>query len=64
MGLRAHLGADDFVITGASQDLLDTEVRPWLEAFLAKRGLRLSPAKTRGTHIHQGFDFLGWNFRK
>ncbi len=56
--------ADDFVITGMSQDLLENEVRPWVEAFLAQRGLRLSPAKTRVTHIDQGFDFLGWNFRK
>jgi RNA-directed DNA polymerase len=56
--------ADDFVITGMSQDLLETEVRPWVEAFLAQRGLRLSPAKTKVTHIDQGFDFLGWNFRK
>ncbi|WP_157267543.1 group II intron reverse transcriptase/maturase [Azohydromonas aeria] len=56
--------ADDFVITGQSKDLLETEVRPWVEAFLSQRGLRLSPAKTRVTHIDQGFDFLGWNFRK
>lgn len=56
--------ADDFVITGASQDLLVTVVRPWVEAFLAERGLRLSPAKTRVKHIDEGFDFLGWNFRK
>ncbi len=56
--------ADDFVITGASQDFLETEVRPWVEAFLDQRGLRLSAAKTRVTHIDQGFDFLGWNFRK
>jgi len=56
--------ADDFVITGESQDLLVNVVRPWVEAFLAQRGLRLSPAKTRVTHIGQGFDFLGWNFRK
>lgn len=56
--------ADDFVITGASKDFLDIEVRPWVEAFLAQRGLRLSPAKTRVTHIDDGFDFLGWNFRK
>ena len=56
--------ADDFVITGASQDLLENVVRPWVEAFLAQRGLRLSPAKTRVTHIDMGFDFLGWNFRK
>jgi RNA-directed DNA polymerase len=56
--------ADDFVITGASQDLLVNVVRPWVEAFLAQRGLQLSPVKTRVAHIDQGFDFLGWNFRK
>jgi len=56
--------ADDFVVTGASQELLETEIRPWIEAFLAKRGLRLSAAKTKIVHIDQGFDFLGWNFRK
>ena len=43
---------------------MEDEVRPWIEAFLAQRGLRLSPAKTRVTHIDEGFDFLGWNFRK
>lgn len=56
--------ADDFVITGSSQELLATEVRPWIETFLAQRGLRLSPEKTKVTHIDTGFDFLGWNFRK
>jgi RNA-directed DNA polymerase len=56
--------ADDFVITGESKDILANEVRPWVEAFLAVRGLQLSEEKTRITHIDQGFDFLGWNFRK
>ena len=56
--------ADDFVVTGASKELLETEIRPWIEAFLAERGLRLSAAKTRIVHIDEGFDFLGWNFRK
>lgn len=56
--------ADDFVVTGASQELLETEIRPWVDAFLAERGLRLSAAKTRIVHIDQGFDFLGWHFRK
>lgn len=56
--------ADDFVVSGASQELLDIEIRPWIEAFLAARGLRLSQAKTKILHIDQGFDFLGWNFRK
>ncbi|WP_321816542.1 MULTISPECIES: group II intron reverse transcriptase/maturase [unclassified Paraburkholderia] len=56
--------ADDFVITGDSPELLENEIRPWVEAFLAVRGLRLSEEKTRIVHIDQGFDFLGWNFRK
>ncbi len=56
--------ADDFIVTGASKELLETEVKPWIEAFLAQRGLQLSAAKTRIVHIDEGFDFLGWNFRK
>ncbi|WP_321869195.1 group II intron reverse transcriptase/maturase [Paraburkholderia tropica] len=56
--------ADDFVITGDSREVLEREVRPWVEAFLAVRGLRLSEEKTRIAHIDEGFDFLGWNFRK
>ncbi|WP_256661590.1 reverse transcriptase domain-containing protein, partial [Pseudomonas sp. F01002] len=56
--------ADDFVITGASREVLETEVRPWVEQFLAVRGLQLSLEKTHVVHIKEGFDFLGWNFRK
>lgn len=56
--------ADDFVVTGASKELLETEVKPWIKSFLAIRGLRLSAAKTKIVHIDEGFDFLGWNFRK
>lgn len=56
--------ADDFVITGASKEFLENEIRPWVEAFLATRGLRLSETKTKVVHIDEGFDFLGWNFRK
>ncbi len=56
--------ADDFVITGESKEVLDSEVKPWVEQFLAVRGLQLSPEKTHVVHIDEGFDFLGWNFRK
>ncbi|BAU50230.1 RNA-directed DNA polymerase [Sulfurifustis variabilis] len=56
--------ADDFVVTGRSQELLEREVIPVIENFLAERGLRLSPSKTKITHIADGFDFLGWNVRK
>lgn len=56
--------ADDFVITGSSKEVLEGTVQPWVEQFLATRGLELSEEKTRVTHIDAGFDFLGWNFRK
>lgn len=56
--------ADDFVVTGASQDVLEAMVKPWVVAFLRERGLQLSEEKTKVVHIEQGFDFLGWNFRK
>jgi len=56
--------ADDFVITGSSKELLEDEVRPFVESFLGERGLRLSKEKTHVTHIDKGFDFLGANVRK
>ena len=56
--------ADDFIITGATKELLENEVKPLVEQFLSDRGLQLSPEKTCITHIEQGFDFLGTNVRK
>jgi len=56
--------ATRLVITADSPDILEKEVRPWVEQFLAVRGLELALEKTRIVSIDQGFDFLGWNFRK
>ena len=56
--------ADDFVITGASKEVLERTVKPVVVAFLKDRGLTLSEEKTRITHIDDGFDFLGFNVRK
>jgi RNA-directed DNA polymerase len=56
--------ADDFVITGATKELLEDAVKALVEAFLKERGLCLSPEKTVITHIADGFDFLGQNIRK
>jgi RNA-directed DNA polymerase len=56
--------ADDFIITGNTKELLENEVKPMVENFLKERGLTLSEEKTRVTQIEEGFDFLGWNFRK
>lgn len=56
--------ADDFIITGASREVLEHKVKPIVETFLKERGLELSPQKTKITHVDDGFDFLGFNVRK
>ena len=56
--------ADDFIITGISKEILETEVNPLVIEFLRERGLELSEEKTKITHIEEGFDFLGQNVRK
>ncbi len=56
--------ADDFIVTGETRELLQKEVQPATESFLAERGLALSPEKTHIVHIDEGFDFLGQNVRK
>lgn len=56
--------ADDFVVTAKQKETLQQVILPIIEAFLAERGLSLSHEKTKVTHIYDGFDFLGQNFRK
>ena len=56
--------ADDFIITAASKELLVERVIPAVKEFLAARGLRLSPEKSRITQVSDGFEFLGADIRK
>ena len=56
--------ADDFIVTAASKELLEEKVMPKLVRSLSRVGLELSSAKTKITHIDDGFDFLGFNVRK
>ena len=56
--------ADDFIITGKSKRLLEHQIKPAVEGFLAERGLTLSREKTVITYIKNGFTFLGQTFRK
>lgn len=56
--------ADDFIITGATKEVLEDKVKPAVESFLRERGLELSHEKTKITHIDEGFDFLGFTIRK
>ncbi len=56
--------ADDFVITAASREIIENQIRPIVLGFLEKRGLSLSEEKTKITHINDSFDFLSQNTRK
>ncbi len=56
--------ADDFIITSRNKEVIENEILPLVREFLAERGLTLSEEKTKITHIHEGFDFLGFNIRK
>jgi len=55
--------ADDFVITAINEEVA-LRAKKVIKEFLATRGLELSESKTKISHIDNGFDFLGWNFRK
>jgi RNA-directed DNA polymerase len=55
--------ADDFIVTASDKETLE-DIKSMIEDFLKPRGLTLSKEKTVITHIDDGFDFLGWNFRK
>jgi RNA-directed DNA polymerase len=55
--------ADDFIVTAKTEEIAK-EVKELMKDFLKDRGLELSDEKTVITHIDNGFDFLGWNFRK
>ncbi|GHT90233.1 hypothetical protein FACS1894137_19630 [Spirochaetia bacterium] len=55
--------ADDFIITAPTKERAE-EVRETVRKHMAERGLQLSEEKTLITNIADGFDFLGWNFRK
>lgn len=55
--------ADDFIVTAKNEEIAK-EAKDLIENFLKVRGLELSDEKTLITHIDDGFDFLGWNFRK
>ena len=55
--------ADDFIVTADSIAIL-IHAKEIISNFLVERGLQLSDEKTCISHISQGFDLLGWNFRK
>lgn len=56
--------ADDFIIVGPSKKMLKV-LRPYIEIFLAERGLEIFKAKSSLFNTwEQGFEFLGFSFDK
>ena len=55
--------ADDFIVTAATKEIA-LEAKELIKDFLKTRGLELSNEKTVVTYIKNGFDMLGWIFRK
>lgn len=56
--------ADDFIVTANSKEVLEKRILPLLVERLQTVGLELSMRKTKITSIEDGFDFLGFHFRK
>ena len=55
--------ADDFIVTAATKEIAE-EAKEIIRDFLCTRGLELSEEKTLITHVDDGFDMLGWTFRR
>ena len=55
--------ADDLIITAPTIERAE-QIKETVKQHMAARGLQLSEEKTLITNIADGFDFLGWNFRK
>jgi len=56
--------ADDFVVLVAGTRVDAEALRDEVSSVLAPVGLHLSEAKTRVSHIDEGFDFLGWRIQR
>jgi len=55
--------ADDFVIFAQNKEDIE-EIYEILNPYLEDREIELAKDKTQITHITEGFDFLGFNFRR
>lgn len=55
--------ADDIIITVAYREEVPNIMKA-VQDFLALRGLETNIMKTKVVTIREGFDFLGWNYRK
>ena len=56
--------ADDWLLMVSGTREHAEQMREHAAAVLAPMGLRLSPEKTKITHIDKGLDFLGWHIQR
>lgn len=56
--------ADDVLITSMDKELLTKTIKPLVESFLSVRGLKLNMSKTKIAWINDGFDFVGFRFKR
>src|SRR5271157_136760 len=61
---REGLALLTFVIVAATKRIIESTIRPAVEQFLAVRGLELNARKTGVVSLDQGFNFLGFTFRR
>lgn len=62
-GIRMIRYEDDFIVTGHSYRQLE-RIMKIISDYLKLKGLDLYPEKTKIVNVHDGFHFLGWNFKK
>lgn len=62
--LSLYRYADDFIMLARSREILEEYVLPKLRDFLHVVGLSFNQSKTQIVNISEGFDFLGFHFRR
>lgn len=62
-GIRMIRYENDFIVTGHSHRQLE-RIMEIISDYLKLKGLYLYPEKTKIVNVHDGFHFLGWNFKK
>jgi len=63
-GISLYRYADDFIVMAPSKEVLKEYVLPKVSEFLTGIGISLNKAKTRIVNISEGFNFLGFHFRR
>jgi RNA-directed DNA polymerase len=62
-GITMILFENNFIVTGHSYRQLE-RIMTIISDYLKLKGLYLYPENTKIVNVHDGFHFLGWNFKK